>query len=106
MTCDRVSRGVPTDLGFGNAQGGNAYSDQVVTNWWRLRSYFRTTHLRRGVARNQPRPSRSKKGASMHQIQHSQSDGDGAAVHAAAGEAKAKAGDVAQEAQQKAQRTA
>jgi hypothetical protein len=42
----------------------------------------------------------------MQQIQHSQSDGDGAAVHAAAGEAKAKAGDVAQEAQQKAQRTA
>ena len=41
----------------------------------------------------------------MQETQQSQSDGGGA-VHAAAGEAKAKAGDVAQEAQQKAQQTA
>jgi hypothetical protein len=41
----------------------------------------------------------------MQQIQHPQSDGGGA-VHAAAGEAKAKAGDVAQDAQQTVQQTA
>jgi hypothetical protein len=41
----------------------------------------------------------------MQEIQHPQSDGGGA-VHAAAGEAKAKAGDVAQDAQQKAQQAA